>query len=217
MSERLPDRLLRDGAGSLSDAELLAVLLHSSCRGRSAKRLADDLLQDLGGLAGLGEVDEQLLDRQGIGNVRVAILLAARELAARLGRTKLMDRQILDHPAVVANYVALRFGCADQEVMGVLFLDVRHQLIADRELFRGTIKRIHVEPRQVFRAALHHRASSIILFHTHTSGDPTPSADDLAFTQRIEEAGRVVGIRLVDHLIVAGLGRWISMARRGQI
>ena len=217
MNERLPDRLLRDGVGAMSDAELLAVLLYSSCRGQSAQRLADELLQDLGGLAGLGEVDEQLLGRQGVGNVRAAILLAARELAARLGRTQLVDRKILDHPAVVANYVALRFGCADQEVMGVFFLDVRHQLIADRELFRGTLSRIQVEPRQVFRAALHYRASSIVLFHTHTSGDPTPSADDLAFTQRIEEAGRLVGIRLVDHLIVAGLGRWVSMARRGQI
>ncbi len=217
MNERLPDRLLRDGVGSLSDAELLAVLLHSSCRGRSALRLADELLQDLGGLAGLGEVDEQLLDRQGIGNVRAAILLAVRELAARLGRTQLSDRKVLDHPAVVANYLALRYGSADQEVMGVLFLDIRHQLIADRELFRGTLSRIQVEPRQIFRAALHHRASSIVLFHTHTSGDPTPSADDLVFTQRLEEAGRLMGIRLVDHLIVAGMGRWVSMARRGQI
>ena len=217
MSERLSERLLRDGAGAMSDAELLAILLRSSCRGRSASRLADDLLHDLGGLAGLAQVDEQLIDRKGVGKVRAAILLAVREFAARLGRTQLNDRKVLDHPAIVANYIAMRFASADQEVMGVLFLDIRHQLIADRELFRGTLSRIHVEPRQIFRAALHHRASSIVLFHTHTSGDPTPSADDLAFTRRVGEAGDVVGIDLVDHLVVAGLGRWVSMARRGQI
>ena len=217
MSERLPERLLRDGAGAMSDAELLAVLLRSSCRGRSPQLLANELLHDLGGLAGLAQVDEQLIDRKDVGKVRAAILLAVRELAARFGRTQLTDRKVLDHPAIVANYVAMRFACADQEVMGVLFLDVRHQLIADRELFRGTLSRIHVEPRQIFRAALHHRASSIVLFHTHTSGDPTPSADDLAFTRRVSEAGAVVGIDLVDHLIVAGLGRWVSMARCGEI
>ena len=201
----------------MSDAELVAVLLRSSCRGRSPQLLANELLHDLGGLAGLAQVDEQLIDRKGVGKVRAAILLAVRELAARLGRTQLNDRKVLDHPAIVANYIAMRFASADQEVMGVLFLDIRHQLIADRELFRGTLSRIHVEPRQIFRAALHHRASSIVLFHTHTSGDPTPSADDLAFTRRVGEAGDVVGIDLVDHLVVAGLGRWVSMARRGQI
>lgn len=79
----------------------------------------------------------------------------------------------------------------------MLFLDVRHQLIVDRELFRGTLSRIQVEPRQISRAALHRRALSMVLCHTHTSGDPTPSADDLVFTQRLEEAGRLMGIRLV--------------------
>ncbi len=215
--ERLPDRLLRDGPRSLSDAELVAVLLHSSCRRGSASEIAHDLLRDLGGLAGLSEVDGHLIDRPGVSKVRAAILMAVRELAARLGRTQLLERQVLDHPAVVANYLTLRYARADQEVLGVLFLDTHHRLIADRELFRGTLTRIQVEPRQIFREALRYRASSIALFHTHPTGDPTPSEDDRAFTRRIDQAGRLVGIRLVDHLILGGLGRWTSMTRQGLI
>lgn len=217
MSQQLPERLLRDGVRSLSDVELVAVLLHSSCRSISAENLAEDLLHNLGGLAGLSEVDDHLLDHHGIGTARAAILLAARELAARFGRTKLLERQVLDQPASVANYVALRFGCADQEVLGVLFLDVRNQLITDRELFRGTLSKILVEPRQILRAALRYRASRMVLFHTHPTGDPTPSAEDHAFTQRIDQAGRLVGVRLIDHLIVGGLGRWVSMVRNGSL
>lgn len=99
MSQRLATRLLRDGARSLSDSELVAVLLHSSCRSISAKRLADDLLNKLGGIAGLSEVDDQVLEQPDIGTARAAILLAARKLAARFGRAKLRERQILNQPA----------------------------------------------------------------------------------------------------------------------
>ncbi len=215
MGEHLPRRLLLDGAQSLSDAELVSVLLHSSCRGTSAQGLAEKLLRDLGGLAGLGSADARLLERGGVGTVRAAILLAARELAARFGRARILGREVLDQPAAIANYVTLRFGSADQEVLGCLFLDAKNCLLTDRELFRGTLSRISVEPRQILRAALWHGASSIILFHTHPSGDPTPSADDLAFTKRMASVSRVVGIRLADHLVVGGLGKWTSMVRRG--
>ena len=213
--EQLPERLLRDGPRSLSDSELVAVLLHSSFRQGSAFEFARDLLDDLGGLAGLGEVDGHLLQRDGVSKVRGAVLLAIREVAARLNRSKLIGREVLDRPAMVANYVSLRYGQADQEVLGVLFLDQRGRLITEHEVYRGALSHITVEPRQILRAALRHSASSIVLFHNHPSGDPRPSDEDLAFTRRMDSACRLVGVRLADHLVVGGLGRWVSIGVGG--
>lgn len=153
----------------MSDAELVAVLLHSSFREGSAHDFAQGLLRDLGGLAGLGEVDGHVLERDGVGSVRGAVLLAIREVAARLGRSKLIGRQVLDRPGEVASYVSLRYAQADQEVLGVLFLDNRHRLITEQELYRGGLSHITVEPRQVLRAALRHSASSIVPSHDNTA------------------------------------------------
>ena len=213
MSERLPDRLLRDGARSLSDDELVAVLLHSSCRGTSARRLAGELLEGLGGLGALATVDEGVIDRKGIGPVRAAVLIAAREMAARMCRAELAERPVLDSPELIARYVSMRYFRADQEVMGALFLDVKNRLIADREVFLGSLSRIQVEARVILRAGLRHRAAGVVLFHTHPSGNPTPSADDKAFTHRLTRAGDLIGIRVLDHIVVGGMGRWVSMSR----
>jgi DNA repair protein RadC len=212
-SARLVDRLLRDGSRSLSDAELVAVLLHSTCRNGSAVDLAHRLLDDLDGLAGLGEVDRHVLERPGIGRVRAAVLLATRELAARFGRSEMIGRRVLDRPRDIATYVSLRHGQGDQEVLGVLLLDLRQRLITEHELCRGTISTISVEPRQVLRTALVHNATSVVLFHTHPSNDPTPSQEDIAFTRRTAQVCRLVGVRLVDHLVVGGLGRWVSISQ----
>lgn len=213
MNERLPDRLLRDGARSLSDDELVAMLLHSSCRGTSAKRLARELLEGLGGLGALATVDEGVIDRKGIGPVRAAILMAAREMAARMCRAQLVERPVLDSPELIAQYVTMRYFRVDQEVMGAMFLDVKNRLIADREIFVGSLSRVHVEARVILRAGLRHRAAGVVLFHTHPSGDPTPSADDKAFTHRLTRAGDVVGIHLLDHVVVGGMGRWTAMKK----
>jgi DNA repair protein RadC len=127
----------------------------------------------------------------------------------------LPEREPLAHPAAAASYLALRYAGRDQEVLGALYLDTRHRLIAERELYRGTLNRAAVEPRLVLKEGLLAGAAALIVFHTHPSGDPTPSAEDLAFTRRLGEAGEVVGIRVVDHLILGGVGRWVSLAERG--
>jgi DNA repair protein RadC len=116
---------------------------------------------------------------------------------------------------VVARYLCLRYGRSDQEIMGALFLDSRHRLISESELFRGTLARASVEPRPVLKEGLLRGAAALLLFHTHPSGDPTPSAEDLAFTRRMAEAGEVIGIRLLDHLILGSASRWISLRQRG--
>ena len=115
----------------------------------------------------------------------------------------------------MASYVAMRYGARDQEVMGALFLDVRHRLIGDQELFRGTLSRASVEPRKVLTEALRLGASAVVLFHTHPSGDPSPSLEDLAFTRRMADAGEVLGVKLLDHLVVGVTGRWVSLKERG--
>jgi DNA repair protein RadC len=114
----------------------------------------------------------------------------------------------------VATYLALRYCGLDQEVMGALFLDTKNHLLAEREIFRGTLSRTAVEPRAVIKQGLLCDAAGLLLFHTHPSGDPSPSAEDLLFTRRMVEAGDLMGIRLVDHLVVGGAGRWVSLRER---
>ena len=214
-NERPRERLLSYGAQSLSDAELLAVLLRNGSRDASVLDLSRGLLRDTGGLAGLIEADDWLLRRRGIGRVKAATLLAAREIACRLSRARIAHRQLLDQPATVAGYLSMRFGVADQEVLGALYLDVRNRLIAEREIFRGTLSRAAVEPRPILKEALQRNASGFLLFHNHPSGDPTPSSEDLSFTRRMAEAGALLGVKLIDHLILGSAGRWTSLRRRG--
>ena len=121
------------------------------------------------------------------------------------------EREALSRPSEIARYLHLRYQTRDQEVMGALFLDVRNRVLGDCEIFRGTHDRAAVAPREILKECLLRGAAGVILFHTHPSGDPTPSPDDNAFTLRMAEAARAVGIRLLDHLVLAGSGRWVSI------
>ena len=213
--ERPRERLLAKGARSLGDAELVAVLLRTGRRGASAIEMARELLDAVGGLAGLANAQPASLARRGLGAAKSAGLVAAIEVGRRLARAEIVDREPLARPAAVASYLALRFALREQEVLGALYLDVRNRLLAERELYRGTLSRAAVEPRRVLQEGLLLGAAGCIVFHNHPSGDPTPSAEDLAFTRRLAEAGEIVGIRLVDHLVLGGPGRWLSLRERG--
>jgi DNA repair protein RadC len=212
--ERPRERLLRQGGGSLADSELLAVLLRTGRRGASAIQMAMDLLRENGGLPGLLTATPHSLRRNGLGNAKAASLLAAVELGRRLAREQL-DQEPLSRPVDVARYLALRYHTCDQEVMGALFLDARSSLLGEREMFRGTLSRISVEPREILRECLQRGATSIYLFHTHPSGDPAPSAEDLLFTRRMAEAAEIVGLRLLDHVVLGHRGRWVSLREKG--
>lgn len=210
------ERLLDSGAAALSDAELLALVLRTGRPGRGARALAAELLSELGGLGGLLHVAPRGVRRRGIGPAKTASVLAAVELARRLARTEVRQNDPLSHPVAVARYLRLRYSRAAQEVMGALFLDSRNGVVAEREIFRGTLNRAAVEPRQILKQALLYDAAGLILFHTHPSGDPTPSAEDVAFTRRMAEAAEIVGVRLVDHLVLGHGGRWTSLSRLGE-
>lgn len=215
LDERPRERLLRNGSSGLSDTELVAILLRTGRPGMSVLDLAREVLRGSGGLGGLLGSSSRELRRLGIGPAKAATLLAAIELARRLARAEVPERDLLSHPEAVASFLTLRYASQGQEVMGALYLDTRHRLLQDTEIFRGTLNRAAVEPRAILKQGLLRNAAGLILFHTHPSGDPSPSAEDLAFTRRMAEAGEVVGLRLVDHLIVAGGGRWVSLKKRG--
>lgn len=210
-SERPRERLLEQGSGALSDAELVAVLLRSGHRGASVVQLSRTLLDESGGLEGLLGSTPRTLRRPGLGPAKAASLLAALEIASRLARQEIQEREALSRPAEVARYLHLRYQTRDQEVMGALFLDTRGRMLGDRELYRGTLDRALVEPREVLKECLLRGASGVILFHTHPSGDPTPSREDVDFTHRMAAASAVLGIKLHDHIVLARTGRWVSM------
>lgn len=209
------ERLVESGGAALSDAELIGVLLRTGRPGQSAVDMGQELLDEACGLAGMVQATMASLDRPGLRLAKAATLLSAIEFGRRLARCQLPKRDLLDQPPAVADYLWLRYGKIDQEVMGVLFMDSRNHLRAEREIYRGTQDRIKVEPRAILREALIQRAHSILLFHTHPSGDAEPSMEDLAFTERMKDACRIVGVRLADHMIVGHGGSWVSLKRRG--
>ena len=211
--DRPRERLLRSGGHALSDAELLAVLLRTGRRGFSALEMAKELLMERGGLSGLLSSDRNSLRRKGLGDAKLATLMAALEVGRRLARRRMDDRDVLARPAAMAAYLMTRYQAVDQEVMGAVFLDARNRLLGDRELFRGTLSQAAVEPRAILKTSLELSASGVVLFHTHPSGDPSPSVEDLAFTDRMVKAGRLLGIECIDHLILAAGGRWVSLRR----
>jgi DNA repair protein RadC len=213
--EQPRDRLLRSGPKALSDAELIAVLLRGGRPGASGLDISRELLFEAGGLRGLANSCARSLRRRGVGKVKIATLLAAVEVACRMAAAAVPAQEPLSRPAEVCRYLDLRYGRGEQEIMGALYVNARHRLVSERELFRGTLHRCSVEPREVLREGLLVGAAGLVLFHTHPSGDPAPSREDLLFTRRMARAGEVVGVAMVDHLIVGTGGAWVSLRERG--
>lgn len=217
---KLPDedqprqRMLLAGGAALSDAELISLLLGGGTRLEPVE-LAHRLIGNLSGLVGLLRASQHDLDLPGIGPARRAVLLAAVELSRRLARVRMPRRNLLDRPDAVASYLSLRYAQEDQEIMGALYVDVRNRLIHEADIYRGTLSRAAVEPRTIIKQALLCSSNGFILFHTHPSGDPSPSAEDLTFTRRMAEAGELLGVHLLDHMILGSAGRWVSLGRRG--
>ena len=217
-SGELPrERLLKVGAKGLSDAELVAILLGTGTSGQPVLEMAERLLADSGGLTGLRTADPRTVARKGLGPAKTSRILAAVELATRLAFKELPQRLALDRPEASARYLLLRYGRRDQEVMGAVYLTARNQPLHEGEIYRGTLRRASVEPRTILREALNVGAAGVLLFHTHPSGDPSPSAEDLAFTERFQRAAEVVGVALVDHLILGDTNRWTSLRRTGAL
>lgn len=209
-ADRPRERLLRDGAAALADRELVAVLLGTGTRRHDALALASEVLALAGGPHGLAQVAAARLMREaGVGPSRAARLLAAVELGRRVLAAR-PTRPRLSTPAAVAAYLAPRHGDHREERFGVALLDTKHRLIRVVPISHGTLDASLVHPREVFRAAAEHSAAAIVLFHNHPSGDPTPSVDDVQLTRRLVEAGELMGIAVVDHVVLGAAG-WHSL------
>jgi DNA repair protein RadC len=199
----------------LTDAELVAVLLGTGRRGRSALELARELLDRFGGLAGLFAAPRAAVTAvAGVGPARWSALQAGLELARRSVGQELRRRDALASPEQVGQYVALSLQHVPHEVFAVLFLDARNRLLAAEELFRGTLTQTVVYPREVARRALEHNAAAVILAHNHPSGLAEPSQADRILTDALKRALQCLDIPVLDHLIVAG-GRRYSFAEHG--
>lgn len=214
-AERPREKLLKQGAITLSDAELLALFLGSGLRGQDAVMTARMLLAQHGPLRSLLELTPKELSRlKGIGPARACKLSAALELCNRFMAAGLERGDAFADPSVAGRYFGQRLRSRVSEVFAALFLDTRHRALAFEELFTGTIDGTEVHPREVVRRALAHNAAAVIVGHNHPSGNPEPSAADRAVTSSLKHALGLVDVRLLDHFVIAD-GPPVSLAARG--
>jgi DNA repair protein RadC len=215
--ERPREKLLDKGAAALSDAEILAILLRTGTRGRSALDLARDALAAFGSLRQLIAADRgRFCAAAGLGLVRYAELQAAAEISRRQLSQSLRAGPLLASPKATRDFLSARLRDREHEVFCCLYLDKRHRLIQFEELFRGTIDGASVHPREIVKLALQRNAAAVIVAHNHPSGVAEPSQADELITQRVKEALGLVDIRLLDHIIV-GDGASVSLAERGLV
>ncbi len=211
--ERPRERLARHGASALSTRELIALLVGTGSRATSVLDVADHLLAS--GLRDLaGRSLEDLEGERGVGRAKATRLLAALELGARVASEGRGLAPVLGTPEDVARYLLPRYGARPVETFGLLALDVRHRLKKEAVVSVGCLTSSLVHPREVFQEAVVARAASLVLFHNHPSGDPEPSAEDVALTRRLSAAGSLMGIEILDH-VVLGAGRFVSLKQRG--
>jgi DNA repair protein RadC len=215
IATRPREKLLTLGPQALADVELLALLLRTGLPGQGVLDLAQAVLTQCGGLAGLLHADPQQLQRiKGLGPAKRAELAAVLEIARRAAAQQLNQAPVFDNPAAVKQFVALLLGSAAQEVFAVLFLDNQHRLLKHEEMFRGTLTHTSVYPREVVRRALELNSAAVILAHNHPSGAAEPSRADEFLTQSLKAALQLIDVRVLDHLVV-GRGDVVSFAERG--
>lgn len=213
--DRPREKLVRAGVASLGDNELVALLLGTGVKARNALAVAQDVLDRAGGVNGLMRISaDELCGVSGIGAPRAARLLAAVELGRRAVTSRGEDRPRFKRPSDIGRYLLPLYGGHREERFGVVMLDSKLRLIRAETLSVGILDASIAHPREVFRAATLASASAIALFHNHPSGDPAPSRDDVALTQRLHAAGELMGINVVDHVIL-GDGRWFSFRDAG--
>ncbi len=213
--ERPRERLIRHGAAVLSNAELLAILLRTGTKNESAISMAYRILKQDQGLRYLVDNDvEQLSCINGIGRAKAAQIKAAIELGKRLSAFEPGADKPVKCPQDVADLLMEEMRYLRKEHMKLILLNIKCNLISVEEVSVGSLNASIVHPREVFNPAIKKSSASIIMVHNHPSGDPTPSSEDTAITARIYEAGKLIGIELVDHIII-GDGRYISMKEKG--
>lgn len=218
--ERTYEKCLKYGAESMTDIELLAIILRTGTKGCNVKELAIRMLQNEEGdisVLSLTHLSlEQLMEINGIGKVKAIQILCVLELAKRISRTRFSNATKFNSSDIIADYYMERLRHLEQEQMHVMFLDTKCKLIKDKRISSGTINQSLISPREVFVEALKCNCVNIVLVHNHPSGDPSPSQDDIKSTERVNKAGKIIGIRLLDHIII-GDNTYFSLKELKQI
>jgi DNA repair protein RadC len=214
-TERPRERLLSKGSAALSDAQVLAILLRTGRRDASAVQVAMEVLQRIGGVAGLAQCGiEELCRIPGVGPAKAAHVKAAVELGRRALAQPLSTGTRITSSADLFRHFHPTLRDLKHEVFKVVLLDAKHTVLRDVTISEGSLTLSIVHPREVFALAVRESAAAVICLHNHPSGDPTPSPEDRQLTDRLTAAGQLLGIRVLDHLIV-GDGRYVSFADQG--
>ena len=215
-ADRPRERLAEVGASGLSNAELLAILLRVGVKGVNAVRLAERMLAQMGGLPGLHRASySDLCAVKGIGPAKAAQLHAALELGRRIVVSSPDERVIIKSPADAANLLMYQLAPLDQEYLFVILLDTRNRVMGrPLEVYHGSLNTSLIRTGEIFREAVKQNAAALIVAHNHPSGDPSPSPEDVAVTRALVEAGKLLDIEVLDHLVI-GHHRFISLKERG--
>ncbi len=215
--ERPRERFLQDGPQSLSNQELLALLLRTGTRDESVLQLAGRLINSVKGLRLLKEASvEELTGIKGIGEAKAIHILASVELGRRMNQLNDQDRYVIRSPEDGANYCMEDMRFLSQEHFVCLYLNTKNQVLQKTTIFIGSLNASIVHPREVFKEAFKRSAASIICLHNHPSGDPTPSREDIEVTKRLVECGRIIGIEVLDHIII-GEHKYVSLKEKGYL
>ncbi len=212
--ERPRERLARVGPQSLSSAELLAIILRTGVGGENVLTMANRLLSQFGGLAGMARLEvAQLQAERGLGPAKAAQLLAAFELGRRLMAEAPEERYQIRAPGDAANILMPMIGHQEQEHFVVLYLDTRNRVLDREILYKGSLNTSLVRIAEVFRGAVRRNCAAVIVAHNHPSGDPNPSPEDIALTRRLVSAGKMLEVDVLDHVVV-GQNRFVSLRER---
>lgn len=213
--DRPRERLSKLGPGALNNAELLAVLIRVGIPGENAVQVGHRLLQEFGGLPGLHRASiDEIKAQHGLGEAKAATIKAAIELGRRLAMAAPEERSKISSPADAVALVQYEMSAFEQEHLRVMLLNMKNEVLDIIELYHGSLNASMVRVGEVFKPAIRRNAASIIVVHNHPSGDPKPSKEDIAVTRSIVQAGKLLNIEVLDHLII-GQGRYVSLKERG--
>ncbi|HBX69641.1 MAG TPA: hypothetical protein DEH25_09745 [Chloroflexi bacterium] len=215
VSERPRERLAHLGPQALSNAELIAILLRVGVQGENAVQVGQRLLQNFGGISGLHRASfDEVRAEHGLGPAKSAQIKAAIELGRRLTLEAPEARPSINSPADAANLVQYEMSALEQEELRVILLNTRNRVQKVETVYRGSLNSSQVRVGELFKGAIRSNAAALIVAHNHPSGDPTPSPDDVAITRAIVEAGKLLDVQVLDHLVI-GNGRFVSLKERG--
>jgi DNA repair protein RadC len=214
-AERPRERLAKHGAQALNNAELLAILLRVGVSGENAVQVGQRLLQELGGLQGIHRASyEEVCTQRGVGLAKAAQIKAAIELGRRLAVETQQEQPSIHSPVDAASLVLYEMSALEQEELRIILLDTRNRVDKILTIYKGSLNSSMVRVGELFKMAIRSNAAAIVVVHNHPSGDPEPSPDDIALTRAVVQAGKLLDVEVLDHLVI-GRGRYVSLKERG--